>query len=380
MQYRILGKTKEKVSTLGFGCMRFPLLSDGKNDHIDEEQSELLIRRAIQLGIDYFDTAYPYHAGEAGGAGQSEPFLGRVLAKDGLRNRVKIASKLPSWLISTRDDMDRLLDEQLKRLQTDHIDFYLIHTLNEKLWENMQQNHVASFLDSALRDGRIRHAGFSFHDRQEIFPGIVDGYDWSFCQIQYNYLDENYQAGTEGLRYAAERGLGVIVMEPLRGGKLAGQIIPEAKAGFDAVHPEWSAAEWALRWVWDHPEVGMLLSGMNSLAQVEENVRIADHAAANHMNADELQAVESAAQKYHEKMPIPCTACAYCMPCPAGVAIPNNFEQYNNTFMFDVDPAYGDMEKAVRASNCVECGRCEPLCPQGIAIIEQLKAVDALLG
>ena len=378
MLYHKFGKTNEMVSILGFGCMRLPLLPGGDPSKIDEELSTKLIRYAIDEGVNYIDTAYPYHGKGMGSGGQSEPFVGKAL-KNGYRDKVKIATKLPSWLIKTRTDMDKYLNEQLNRLETETIDFYLVHALNSTLWENVKKAGIAEFLDQAIRDGRIKHAGFSFHDNQENFSEIADGYDWSFCQIQYNYLDEEFQAGRKGLDYAANKGLGITIMEPLRGGKLAANLPEAVQNVFKNANPKWTPAEWALRWVWDHPEVTLLLSGMNSMEQVVENIKIAQTATVNSFTAREKDFIEEVKNVYRQRLKVDCTACNYCMPCPSGVNIPGCFTFYNNYSMFGREELYHRMlQPEQRASACTDCGQCETQCPQSIAIIGELKNVKAI--
>lgn len=377
MLYRKFGKTNEKVSILGFGCMRLPLLPGGDPTKIDEEKSIKLVRSAIDTGVNYIDTAYPYHGTGMGQGGASEPFVGKVL-KDGYREKVKLATKLPSWLIKTREDMDKYLNEQLKRLETDHIDFYLVHALNRKDWDRLKENGIDEFLDSAIKDGRIKHAGFSFHDKLDLFKEIVDYYDWSFCQIQYNYLDEDFQAGTEGLKYATQKGLGVTIMEPLRGGKLANNLPEEAKVAFNQADVKMTPSEWALKWIWNHPEVTVVLSGMNAMDQVTENIKTASQTEANSLTEKELKIIDEVKSIIKGKVKVSCTACGYCMPCPAGVNIPGCFSAYNNHGMFGKDESYNWIQPEQKASKCVECGKCETHCPQGISIRQELKNVKAL--
>ncbi|SDN08175.1 hypothetical protein SAMN04488502_11197 [Dendrosporobacter quercicolus] len=379
MLYRKYGKTNEQVSVLGFGCMRLPIIGDDPSQ-IDEEKAISMIRYAIDNGVNYVDTAYPYHGTGMGNGGASEPFVAKAL-QDGYRKRVKLATKLPSWLIKTRDDMDMYLNKQLERLETDTIDFYLVHTLSSHTWPLLTKAGISDFLDQAIKDGRIKHAGFSFHDRIGLFKEIVDYYDWSFCQIQYNYLDEEYQAGKEGLLYAADKGLGVAIMEPLRGGKLAANLPPEAVRLFGKAGISRTQAEWALRWVWNHPEVSVVLSGMSTMEQVIENINIAGQAKAHSLTAQELGIIDQVKKIYKEKTKVSCTSCAYCMPCPKGVDIPGCFSVYNDYSMF------GETEGLQRykflynfrlgadalASKCVECGKCESHCPQTIAIRQELK-------
>lgn len=378
MLYRKFGKTNEEVSALGFGCMRLPVI-DGDPTKIDEEKAVEMVRYAIDNGVNYIDTAYPYHGNDFTKGGESEPFVAKAL-KDGYRERVNIATKLPTWLIQSREDMDRLLNEQLERLQTETIDFYLVHTLNKQLWANVKNLGIDEFLDKAIEDGRIRYTGFSFHDDVDTFKEIVDSYDWSFCQIQYNYLDENYQAGKEGLEYAAERGLGISVMEPLRGGSLTNKLPNEILDIWNDADVKRTPAEWALRWIWNHPEVSVVLSGMTEMEHAKENIQIAKASEPNSLTQKELELVDGAKKIFKEKMKVDCTNCRYCMPCPVGVDIPQNFAMYNNAYLFDDIARWKMMysnflSPKAKASNCVECGKCEGHCPQNIPIRQQLKNV-----
>ncbi|AKB25048.1 Aldo/keto reductase [Methanosarcina sp. MTP4] len=375
MLYRKMPKNGDELSILGFGCMRLPVNEDRT---IDEERARKQVRYAIDHGVNYIDTAWPYHMGA------SEPFLGRALA-DGYREKVKLATKLPSWMIESRDEMDKFLNAQLEKLNTDHIDYYLIHSLVGELWDKVEKLGVADFLDKAKADGRIINAGFSFHGSGEDFRRIVDSYAWDFCQIQYNFLDEKNQAGTEGLEYAASKGLGVIIMEPLRGGKLASPVPPAVEDLWNEAPVKRTAAEWGLRWVWNHPEVTVVLSGMNEEAHVEENLEVAGEAYPNSLTETELQLVEKAEKKYRELMKAGCTGCRYCMPCPSGVNIPACFDAYNNLhmsgnadeakFMYAAslggalggDPGF--------ASQCVQCEECLEKCPQHLEIPTLLEAV-----
>jgi len=360
--------------------MRLPLLGTDPTQ-IDEEKATKMIRYAIDAGVNYVDTAYPYHGTGLGSAGASEPFVGRVL-RDGYRKRVKLATKLPSWLVKSRADMDMYLNTQLERLETDTIDFYLIHGLNKHFWPAMKEAGVADFLAQALKSGKIKHAGFSFHDNAAVFKQIVDDYDWSFCQIQYNYMDEAFQAGKEGLLYAAKKGLGVAIMEPLRGGKII-SLPDEANAIVDRSDVKRTPAEWALRWVWNHPEVSVVLSGMTTMEQVVENVTLAADARADSLTSKELAIIEDVKSLLKERIKVDCTACGYCMPCPAQIYIPGCFTSYNDYWMFDKTPAakatYAFWSLiGAPASKCVECGNCENHCPQSIPIREELKKVVKL--
>jgi predicted aldo/keto reductase-like oxidoreductase len=383
MLYRKFGKTGIDVSTLGFGCMRLPLARPDATFHeddagIDETRAAELLHWAIDHGLNYVDTAYPYHGGN------SEPFVGRAL-QGGYRKKIYLATKLPSWLIQSRSDMDRYLDEQLVRLQTDSIDCYLVHTITKTFWPNLLKHGVLEFLDAALSDGRIRFAGFSFHDELDLFKETVDAYDWSFCQFQYNYLDENYQAGRAGLEYAAARGLGVVIMEPLRGGRLAVNIPSAVQQVWDGAPLRRSPAEWALRFLWDQPDVSVVLSGMNHMDQVTENVRIASEVQPNSLTAAERDLIDEAKKIYRERIKVNCTGCGYCMPCPSGVNIPGCFTLFNNAHILEDVPTHrifynAHIGPAHAASNCVECGECEESCPQHIPIREVLKETHQLLG
>jgi hypothetical protein len=376
MLYRKIPKNGDELSSLGFGCMRLPVKEDGS---IDEERATKQVRYAIDQGVNYVDTAWPYHGG------QSEPFLGRALA-DGYRRRVKLATKLPTWLLKNQEDMDSFLNAQLEKLNTDHIDYYLVHALLGELWDNVEKLGIADFLDKAKADGRIINAGFSFHGSGKDFNRIVDAYDWDFCQIQYNFLDEKNQAGTDGLEYAASKGLGVVIMEPLRGGNLTSPVPSAVKAIWDEAPTKRTPAEWALRWVWNHPGVTVVLSGMNKENHIEENLTVADNAHPNSLTEAELQMVKKVEQKYRELMKVGCTGCRYCMPCPNGVNIPFCFEDYNNLYMSgDADGA--KFHYAVKlsgilsvgepefASLCVQCGECVEKCPQHIDIPAVLQSV-----
>ncbi|MBT4363206.1 MAG: aldo/keto reductase [Desulfobacteraceae bacterium] len=374
MLYRKMEKTGDELSILGFGCMRLPQ----KKRKIDEERATQQVRHAIDNGVNYLDTAIPYHLGG------SETFLGRALT-DGYREKVKLATKLTSLYVKSRDDMDKVINVQLNNLNTKQIDYYLCHGLSGNLWKQLKEMDVCDFLDKAKADGRISHTGFSFHGDKEAFKEIVDDYDWDMCQIQYNYLDENIQAGTEGLEYAAAKGLGVVIMEPLRGGNIAGRVPPSVQAIWDEAEVKRSPAEWALRWVWDHPEVTVVLSGMNVEEHIEENIRIADEATPESLTDKELKIVERVADKYMELTKVGCTGCRYCMPCPAGVDIPSCFEFYNNKYLFNDNSSkifylsrLGDSSGSGNtgfASQCENCGQCEDACPQQLPVQELLEDV-----
>jgi len=375
MRYRKFGKTGEMVSILGFGCMRLPLIiPGGDQSKINEELAQDLIRFAIDNGVNYIDTAYPYHGTGMGSAGQSEPFVGKVL-RDGYRSKVKLATKLPGWLVKSEADMDRLLDQQLQRLETWHIDFYLVHALGKNSWSRLRDMGILKFLDKAISDGRIRYAGFSYHDKEENFREIVDSYNWSFCQIQYNYMDEDYQAGKKGLIYAAGKGLGITIMEPLRGGKLAVNMPEEVANAFRKADDSRTPAEWALGWLWNHPEVSVILSGMNSMEQLKDNLKAADNSTERPFTGIDHEVIKEVRDIFRKRTKIGCTSCSYCMPCPSGVNIPGCFELFNNYHIFGREETYRMLSPSQRASSCTECGNCETQCPQALAIPELLKEV-----
>ncbi|MDO9035237.1 MAG: aldo/keto reductase [Methanoregula sp.] len=374
MLYRKMNNTDRKLSILGFGCMRLPKTADSA---IDEVKATAMVRYAIDRGINYIDTAYVYHNGE------SEPFLGRALA-DGYRQKVNLATKMPVWDVQSRQDMDCILDEQLRRLNTDHIDFYLLHGLSHSSWDDMLNLNAGEFLDTAIADGRIRYAGFSFHDNVQAFKEIVNAYPWTFAQIQYNYMDEDYQAGTAGLDYAAEKGLGIVIMEPLRGGLLVKET-PETKKIRALSEQSRTAAEWGLRWLWNRPEITVVLSGMSTMQQVKDNLSYANNGKPSSLTEDDLAVYEKIKTFYRSRSKIPCTNCRYCQPCMVGVEIPECFSAYNDAFIYKDSAAAKFCYDAFTvsggdASQCQDCGVCESLCPQHILIRERLKEVVSLFG
>jgi hypothetical protein len=379
MQYRNFGKLDWKPSALGFGCMRLPV-ADGLRGsaNIDQPEAIRMIRHAIDNGLNYLDTAYPYHSGN------SERLLGHALL-DGYRDRVRIATKLPTWMVKSPDDFDRLLNEQLEKLQTGQIDFYLFHALSRAWWRNgILAHNILDRAERALADGRIRNLGFSFHDEYSAFEEILNGTDlFTFCQIQLNYMDTEHQAGLRGLRAAADKGLAVVVMEPLMGGRLADPppAVAQILAGRNPV-------QLAFDWVWSLPEVSVVLSGMNNFAQIEENLRLADASRPGKLGPADHALIDRIRKEYRARVQIPCSKCGYCMPCPNGVDIPANFEMYNYAYTYD-DPGtarfrykfMADQGKAsARAASCIDCGICEDLCPQAIPIPEWMKKVHAELG
>lgn len=377
MQYRKFGKLDLQVSALGFGCMRLPVI-DGTRGSIDQAEATRMIRYAIDQGVNYIDTAYGYHEK------MSEVAVGKAL-QDGYRQKVNLATKLPVWLVNETADFDKLLNEQLGKLQTDHIDFYLMHALNGESWKKVVELDLLSRAEAARADGRIRHIGFSFHDNLDAFKEIIDGYNhWDFCQIQYNYMDIENQAGTEGLQYAASKGLGVVVMEPLLGGKLA-RHIPALEPIWETTATKRTPADWALQWLWNQPEVSVILSGMSTMPQVEENVASANMSGTGTFRPEDAAVIAAVRAKIQQLSPIPCTKCEYCLPCPNGVAIPRNFEVYNEGAMyFDQDGARNAYKHWIKdeskAAQCIQCQECEGKCPQKISISEWMPVVEEVLG
>jgi len=369
MLYRNLQNTNDKLSILGYGCMRFPT----KNGSIDEPRTEKQILSAIEQGVNYFDTAYVYP--------NSEKILGKILSK-GYYDKVKIATKLPLHMIQSKNDIERIFNEQLLRLQTNRIDYYLIHNINTfENWLKLKEMDIKSFINKEREEGRIVNIGFSFHGNVQTFKKVADDYPWDFCQIQYNYVDENFQAGKEGLGYAATKGMGIIVMEPLRGGTLVNKMPLPAQKIISGFKENRTPAEWGLRWVWNHPEVTVVLSGMNDEKHIEENIRIAGSALPNSMSEEELAMLRAVKKEFEAKIKVPCTGCAYCMPCPHGVDIPQCFALYNSKAMFGgIFPVWFYLsgtskksDRATRASQCKNCGLCERNCPQNLPIRKHLQ-------
>ncbi len=381
---RRLGKSELQVSNLGFGCMRLPVI-DGRNDQIDEDQAIAMIRKAIDAGVNYIDTAYPYHGMDHTKPGMSEILVGRAL-QDGYREKVYLATKLPTWIIRSRADMDRILDEQLKRLGVSSIDVYLAHNLIATVWPRMKELGILSFLDEAKRDGRIKHTAFSFHDTNSLFNEILDAYDWEVAQMQYNYIDTNYQAGRKGLEAAYKKDIGVVIMEPLRGGFLVNNIPLDLQHEMKQKHPDWSPVEWAFKWLWDQPEIGTVLSGMSNLQQVEENLRVAANAGngVKGLDADDRQILDKISARFAERLEVNCTACGYCAPCPKGVNIPKVFSLYNEYGMTDEASIKGtakmlytlSLNENEKADSCIGCKKCESKCPQHISIHTLMPAID----
>ncbi|MDX9916396.1 MAG: aldo/keto reductase [Gudongella sp.] len=367
MQYREITGKKLNVSLLGFGCMRFPVL-DGDNSKIDYEASEKMLRYAIENGVNYLDTAYPYHSGK------SEEFVGHVLSR-GLRDKVYLATKNPVWLAQEHDDFMKYLDEQLVNLQTKNVDFYLLHSLDQKSFQKIKSLNVFGFIENAKATGKIKNIGFSFHDEFPVFKEIIDSYPWDFCQIQLNYIDREYQAGIKGLEYARSKGIDVIVMEPLKGGRLA--VVPEELHDiFSESNRERTPAEYALKWVQGLEGVKVVLSGMSNFEQVDENIKISSDL--EPLSSVELEIVDKAENYFKNRVKVGCTSCNYCQPCSSGVKIPQIFGLYNNMSVFgevaQSKQSYQLLDERGQSSlSCVECGECEAICPQQLPIIDLLK-------
>ena len=378
MKYRNFGMLDWKVSALGFGAMRMPIL-EGDHSKIEEPESIRMIRYAIDHGVNYVDTAYPYHGGN------SEHLVGKAL-KDGYREKVKLATKMPTWLIEKREDFDRYLDEQLEKLQTDRIDFYLLHGLSNQRWPKIRDLGVTEWAEGAIADGRIGHIGFSFHDEYPMLKEIIDHYDgWTFCQIQYNYMDTESSPrgpGTEGLKYAASKGLAVVVMEPIQGGRLSITPPAEIQGIWDEAPVRRSPAEWALQWVWNHPEVSVVLSGMSTMRHVEENVVSAGRSGPGSLSREELEVIDRVKQKYSELGYIGCTRCLYCQPCPQGVAIPEIIRVLNENYTASREEAksayLSEIPEEGRAGRCVRCGACEEHCPQDLPIMNLMRGASRM--
>ena len=368
MQYRT-DRYGNQLSVLGFGCMRFPR----KLGQIDMAETEREILTAIEGGVNYFDTAYIYPGSEAA--------LGQILEKNGLRDKVNIATKLPHYLIRSRDAMEKLFQEELKRLRTDHVDYYLMHMLTDPAtWARLKGLGIEEWLREKKASGQIRQVGFSYHGNSRVFCALLDEYDWDFCQIQYNYLDEHSQAGRRGLHYAASKGIPVVIMEPLRGGKLVKNLPEKAKKVFAAHEPHRTPAQWAFRWLWDQEEVTVVLSGMNSDAMVRDNMATASDTRPGELTEADQAMLRQVVAAINEGTKVGCTGCGYCQPCPKGVDIPGTFAAWNRRH--SEGKFWGLVEyfmcttlrpNGCAASNCVDCGKCEQHCPQGIPIRQKLK-------
>ncbi len=369
MEKRRLEKLGIETSLLGFGCMRFPTTADGR---IDEPEAERMVDKAIAAGVNYIDTAYPYHNGE------SEPVVGRILKKYP-RDSFFLATKLPLWLVKSTQDAERIFREQLERLQTDHVDFYLLHAMNKERWDSMKALGVVEYCEKLKEEGKIRYLGFSFHDDYEVFEEILRYRDWDFCQIQYNYMDTGEQAGDKGYALAESLGIPLVVMEPVKGGSLA-SFSEDINEKFRTLDPGRSIASFALRWVGSHPGVKVILSGMTSMEQVEDNLKTFTDF--KPLSEEEKAGLEGIVKELRSRVQNGCTGCRYCMPCPAGVNIPGNFKIWNNYHMYRT---YGhvkwawetEMKEEERAKNCIKCGKCEGVCPQKLPIRDHLTRVQS---
>lgn len=368
MNYRE-DKYGNKISVLGFGCMRF----SQKMGKIDMEETERELITAYEKGVNYYDTAYIYPGSEAA--------VGEIFEKNGIREKVYIATKLPHYLVKNKESFDKIFDEELKRLRTDYVDFYLMHMLSDiALWEKMKALGIEEWLENKRKNGQIKQVGFSYHGNSDMFCKLVDAYDWDFCQIQYNYMDEHSQAGRRGLNYAHEKGLPIFIMEPLRGGKLVNRLPDNAKKIFENYPIKHTPAQWAFRWLWNQPEVTCVLSGMNSMEMLEDNIKTASEAYVGELGETEEEMLRNVVAAINEKMKVGCTGCGYCMPCPKNVDIPGTFSAYNRRYsegkfwaLVDYAMCTAMRKDSTAASNCIECGKCEKHCPQGIEIRKELK-------
>ncbi len=367
MEYRSMDKLGVKPSLLGFGCMRFPLREDG---HIDEAEAEKMLDKAIASGVNYIDTAYPYHNGD------SEPFVGRVLKKYD-RGSLYLATKLPVWKVETIEDVKETFQEQLNRLQVDYVDFYLLHALSKERWDKILKLGILDYCEELRSQGKIKYLGFSFHDSYEVFEEILTYRSWDFCQIQYNYMDREHQAGEKGYALAERLGVPMVIMEPIKGGSLA--VLPEDIAAmYKDVDPQASVSSWALRWVGTHPNVKVILSGMSTYDQVLDNLNTFENYKS--LNVEEQKLVDQVAKTMKSRVKNGCTGCRYCMPCPFGIDIPKNFAIWNHEAMYGNPEAAKkkyerELSESARADQCRKCGACEKECPQAIAIRQDLVRV-----
>jgi hypothetical protein len=366
MNYRQFGKLDWKPSVLGFGSQRLPVKGMVRGGN-KQPEAVRMIRYAIDHGVNYVDTAYNYLGGK------SELLVGMAL-EDGYREKVKLATKMPTWMVNSHQDMDKYFNEQLGRLRTSYVDFYLLHSLNQKRWDKLKRLDVIVWLERKVYEGKIKHFGFSFHDDFNVFKNIVDGYDgWAFCYVQYNYMDEDRQAGTQGLEYAASKGLGVVVIQPIGGGNLVVNLPKGVQDLWDTAEVKRTPAEWALRWVWNHPQVSVVLSGMNTIEQVIQNVKSASYSDFCGMTVKELELVGRVKKKYGELNFVQCSGCGNCMPCPEGVNIPMILSFYNEYHMKEKaknirSKYWDDISRKNQARRCVRCGKCEELCPQKFSL------------
>ena len=375
MQYRTFDKIGVRSSLLGMGVMRLPLLEDG---NVDEAESIRILRKALDSGINYIDTGYTYHGG------MSEKIIGRAL-KEGYRDKALVADKLPIWLVEKEEDVRRFFDKQLQRLEISCIDMYLIHCIDHDAWETVKNCRVLPVLEELKAEGKLKHIGFSFHDDLDLFKEVIDAYDWDFCQIQLNYTDTEFQAGMEGLHYAAAKGMGVVVMEPLKGGRLTDAVPSRVQAVWDKADTKRSPAEWAFKWVASLPEVTVILSGMSSMEQLGQNVDLFSRRDVSVLSERERALIREAARIYRELILYPCTSCRYCMPCPNGVNIPRLIRYYNDWCAYEHNPKLKEeylewQDESEHAINCIKCGACESHCPQHLPIMEIMDEIVAAFG
>jgi len=371
MKYRLDKKMGHELSTLGMGCMRLP----GTLGKIDQNKADQVIMEAINQGINFFDTAYIYPG--------SEVALGNALDKNRVRDKVYIATKLPLFKCNSYEDFDKLFNEQLTRLKTNYIDYYFIHNISRLSdWKRICSFGIEKWIEEKKASGQIKQLGFSFHGVRGEFMKVIDDYDWDFCMIQYNYVNTHYQAGVEGLHHAHRKGMPVYIMEPLLGGQLANALPEKATRRFKQKDPEASYASWALRWLWNQPEVTLVLSGMNHIDQVKENSSLASEYGVGNMSSDDLKVVQEVATIFSESYKIPCTGCNYCLPCPKHINIPDSFMAYNTSYTISrfagiqlYATTSGGLKSAFSLFDCIECGKCEKHCPQNIRIMEEIKVV-----
>ena len=375
MLYRNFQTTGDKVSLLGLGAMRFPMTKDGK---VDEAESIRMIRHAIDSGINYVDTAYTYHSGT------SEVIVGKAL-KDGYRERTFIADKLPIWLVKEESDVRKFFDEQIQRLDVNCIDMYLIHCIDKDGWEVTKKCRVIEILEELKAEGKIGRIGFSFHDDLSLFKEVIDAYDWEFCQIQLNYVDVNFQAGMEGLLYANAKGIPVVIMEPLKGGRLSDAVPPVVQKLWDQAAVKRAPAEWAFKWVASHPEVATILSGMSTMDQLEQNLALFSREDLPALTDEENELIAQAADLYRTLIKYPCTECQYCQPCPNGVLIPRIIRYYNDWCAYEHNPKLKEeylvwQDESEHASNCIKCGACEEHCPQHLPVMQIMDEIVEAFG
>jgi len=376
MQFRKFGKTNLDISVLGFGLMRLPVL-DNDPSRINYPEAEEMVKYAVENGINYFDTAYVYHKG------QSEVFLGDVLKKNNWRNKFKIATKLPFWHISSKKDLDRILEEQLVKLQTDYIDFYLLHALDTEKWNGFQKMDVLSWLDKKIKQGKIKYAGFSFHDEYPVFKEIINSYNWTFCLVQHDYLDIDYQAGIKGINLASEKNIAVVTMEPLKGGKLVNPS-EKIKSIWESAENKKSPVEWAFDYLWDKPQINTVLSGMSALSQLKENIKFANNSKINILTKKDELLFEKIRKEYQKIKTIPCSKCNYCSICPQKINIPSMLELKNELTVFNNKDKFVnkiiDMKNKGEFNQCLECRKCEDVCPQKIKISEEIKSIEKIIS